>query len=245
MRDADIILTYFDTWDLDQESRGYLRSQAPRYVFLLREIEKIIKRMQGEPEARPIKILDIGPAYQTELMRQRLKGVVINTLGFEDIRFRPREGEKHFQFDLNEAEDKLKQPNIERHHLVVMAEVIEHLYTAPEIILECISNWLQERGYLIIQTPNAVALRRRLNILVGRNPQEMIRPDRINPGHFREYTIKELISIARETGCSLINYSCHNYLNGTAGIRLSLYHFICNILPSAFRDDIFICLRKN
>lgn len=244
MYNAKDIVHYFDAWHLDQEAKQYLQSQSPRYAFLIRNIEHIVNKMQDTPTQNPIKILDIGPAYQTEVMRQRFKDVVINTLGFEDIRFQPRQGERHIQFDLNDTQDKLKRPNIAEHNLVVMAEVIEHLYTSPKIILECVYNWLQAKGYLIIQTPNAIALRRRLNMLTGKNPQEMIRKSRTNPGHFREYTIKELILVARETGFSVVNCSCRNYLDGRTGIKVSLYNFICNILPPAFRDDIFICLQK-
>ena len=77
-----------------------------------------------------------------------------------------------------------------------MAEVIEHLYTAPEIVLKCIKKIIKQNGYFIIQTPNAASLSKRMKLMFqGRNPYEMIRVDHNNPGHFREYTVDELEKI--------------------------------------------------
>jgi hypothetical protein len=52
----------------------------------------------------------------------------------------------------------------------------------------------------VLQTPNAASLRKRIKLLIGRNPYERIRVDRSNPGHFREYTVNELRSIVSGAG---------------------------------------------
>lgn len=127
---AEEILAYFENWELDEESRIYIYVHHRRYELLLKTVKKFLQNIQ------PIQILDIGPAFQTIIMRQNLKAIV-NTLGFEDPRFQPRSGEKHFHFDLNDSQYIERWPVIEGHHLIVMAEVIEHLYTSPKLVLAC------------------------------------------------------------------------------------------------------------
>jgi 2-polyprenyl-3-methyl-5-hydroxy-6-metoxy-1,4-benzoquinol methylase len=239
------VLVYFDSWQLDEEAKRYLRLQSPRYAFLLEKVEKVIKSLKQRNSGTPLKILDIGPAFQTEFMRHKLKEVVINSIGFENIYFKPRDTEQHIQFDLNEAQNRANWPHIEKHHLVIMAGVIEHLYTYPAIILDCIYSWIEEKGFFIIQTPNAVRLKRRLGLLIGKNPQEMIRQDRNNPGHFREYTKEELIDLGKQEGLSLVEYSCHNYSGRAANIKGILYNTVSRLMPSDLRDDIYICFQKN
>ena len=229
---------------MDQESSQYLKHQLPRYVFLLRKVKDLVIKIKKINPSAEIKILDVGPAFQTELMRHKLKEVVINSIGFENIYFKPKDKERHIQFDLNELQSKENWPDIEKHDLVIMAGVIEHLYTNPETILNCIHGWLEKQGFLIIQTPNAVRLAQRLKLLVGINPQEMIRQERRNPGHFREYTKGELINLGRKSGFGLIEYSCDNYRKPRSDIQNILYNAVCNCMPPALRDQIYICFQK-
>lgn len=239
------ILTYFKSWALDLEARQYLRQQLPRYLFLLGKVEEVlIKIRQGDPAA-PIKILNIGPAFETELMRQRFKEVIINSIGFENIYFKPRKKEGHIQFDLNEIDKGQGNPEVPPHDLVIMAEVIEHLYANPQKVLSHIHGWVEKRGFLIIQTPNAVRLSRRIRLLLGRNPQEMIRQDRHNPGHFREYTKEELLGIARETGFSLVEYGYQNYLGPGPRVKNILSRAAQPFLPAQLRNEIYIRFQKN
>jgi hypothetical protein len=89
----------------------------------------------------------------------------------------------------------------DRYDLIVFAETIEHLYTSPKLILNFLRNFMRtESGVLIIQTPNAVSLSKRREMLRGINPFELIRENRYNPGHFREYTMEELIGYGTQAG---------------------------------------------
>ena len=87
--------------------------------------------------------------------------------------------------------------------MVVFAEVIEHLYTAPELVIGFLSHVLVANGSLILQTPNAVSLTKRLKLGIGVNPFEQIRIDRLNPGHYREYTLDELVDILTRSQFSI------------------------------------------
>jgi len=243
MRKAEDILTYFKNWNFGEEHKMYFQYHCRRYEFLLRKIDKIIGEIKDTLRNESLKILDIGPSFQTEILRKTLPEAIVNTLGIKASRFKPRPQDRHFQFNLNDAQYQERWPKTEKHDLVILAEVIEHLYTSPVLVFKCISTWLKSGRYLFIQTPNACALSKRLKMFIGKNPYEMIRETRSNPGHFREYTVGELISIGNQSGFTLVEHTiCNYFTNGT--IEYKLYNILCSILPSEFRNGITICFKK-
>ena len=98
---------------------------------------------------------------------------------------------------------------------------------------------LSSDGSIFIQTPNAVTLRARLKLLAGRNPYELIRVDRVNPGHFREYTMKELITYAEQTGFKVDSAEFCNYWP----LSIPVLKQIENLIPS-FRQGISIQIKR-
>jgi SAM-dependent methyltransferase len=147
------------------------------------------------------RVLDVGTSPLTLLLARDLK-VRVDSLGLEGdcemgVGF-------HYRFDLNDAQERARwRTEIGPYDLMVFAEVIEHLYTAPELVLAYLREILVPDGLLLVQTPNAVALRKRARMLLGRNPFERIRVDRKNPGHFREYTAAELRELLIGAGFSI------------------------------------------
>lgn len=237
IRKAPEILNYFKNRNINLE---YLKDHALRYEYLLKKINSLIQFLQIQ---RNIKTLDIGPAYQTEILRINHPDVVIDSLGFYDPEFLVRPQDQHIQFNLNDAQFKKNWLKIKKYDIIIIAEVIEHLYTSPKLVLGCITTWLKKGGYLIIQTPNAVSLNRRIKMLIGRNPYDMIRETHLNPGHFREYSIAELISVGRELGLNTKDYDVRNYFRHS-GLTGTLYNICCSFLPESLRDGITLCFQK-
>lgn len=242
-QNAEKIVNYFKKRDIDIESKMYLQYHCQRYALLLQETAKIIKKIQNTNRDEAIKFLDIGPSFQTILLQQVYPKVIINTMGFEDSRFKIRKQDRHYQFDLNDTQYQEKWLNIEEHDLIIMAEVIEHLYTSPVVVLKCILSYLKYDGHIIIQTPNACALDKRLKMLTGKNPYEQIRDSKRNPGHFREYTVDEFISIGNKCGLELVEYTVSNYFNDERKIN-KFCRFLSKILPVRFREGMTICFKK-
>jgi len=240
---AEEVLEYFKPWNLDDESRQFLAYHSRRYSLLLRKVNAVAARVQSAGRPGPLRILDIGPGFQTELLRQVFATSVINSLGFRDTRFQPRLQDRHFEFDLNDAQFADKWPVFEAHDVIVMAEVIEHLYTAPTLVLRCVASWLKSDGWLIVQTPNACSLHKRLRLLVGRNPYEPIRVTRNNPGHFHEYTRGELISMGGEAGLVPADVISTNYFDN-GSLSHKLYNAVSRFLPGSLRQGITITFHK-
>ena len=217
-----------DTRDRE-EWRTYLAYHERRYAVLSSVAHELLA---GRPEPR---ILNIGPMFETTLLRAT--GATVDTLGFPHPLFPPRAHERHIDADLNES----ASPGNGSYDLVVMAEVIEHLHAAPAGVLRGLAARLRPDGALIVQTPNAVALHKRLRMLAGRNPLEPIRADPANPGHFHEYTLGELRDAAAEADLEVAGWRADNYFG--AGPAARAYATLGRVLPPSLRHGITIWAR--
>lgn len=224
-------------------NNGYVAYHAPRYVTLLQLLSEYI--------ADNSKILDIGSLNSTRIIHEYFK-IKVDSLGFD--KDQKTEFGNNYHFDLNNSQFQERwRTDIPKYNVIVMAEVIEHLYTSPSLVLKFLKTLLTDNGLLIIQTRNAVALHKRMKLLFGKNPYELIREDNTNPGHFREYTEQELIKYSVEAGfivekCIFGNYFDYRFrthaigkceVNNIYGILNLLY----TIIPKKFKPGITLVLR--
>jgi SAM-dependent methyltransferase len=212
---------------LTPEWREYSAYHRRRYTALVTTAGDLLG---GVPERR---VLDVGPMFEAQILRDA--GAHVDTLGFAHPLFPPGDGERHLEVDLNAP----GEPGDGSYDLVIAAEVIEHLHTSPVIVLGYLASWLRPDGLLLLQTPNAVALHKRLRMLAGRNPIEPIRLDAANPGHFHEYTLGELRDAAAEAGLVVGGWRTENYF-GTS----RAYAALGRILPPGLRHGITIWLTR-
>jgi SAM-dependent methyltransferase len=219
----------------DADAAAYLEFHRRRYEYLMLAVDRTL---QGRGTAA--RILDVGLSYQTRLLREVYPEAALETLGFFDHRFGFAEAVRHTQFDLNRAAEESEWPDLEPFDLILLAEVLEHLYVPPKRVLRMFRQLLRPGGALLIQTPNPVSLARRLALLAGRSPFEIIRDDPYNPGHFCEYTVENLQYLAGETGLDVAEYSVTNYF----GRRQPLYDLACAILPGRLGEGITMVLRR-
>lgn len=244
------ILDFFRTRNLDEESQSYLGTHAKRYAFLLERVSAARSTLM-KSSLQVVNILDIGPSFFTELLREAFKNDAVLTLGYDSPESRgghfpediSHERSRHFSFDLNDAQYRdrwIQTPSI---HLAVMAEVLEHLYTAPTLVLGFVFSLIKPSGFLIVETPNAASLKKRLRLLVGRHPYEMIRENAKNPGHYREYTRDELLKISRSVGFEVISCELSNYFSHDSSRGL-LERFLRGLSPASFRRGVTLVLRK-
>lgn len=170
-------------------------------------------------------------------MRERFPDATVDTLGISDAGFSPRAGEKHVGFDLNETHEPQRWPTLEPYSVIVAAEVIEHLYMPPTVVFPFFASCLSTRGRLVVQTPNAVALSKRLKMLLGRHPYMSLLPPQPDPGHVREYTVSELEAAGAASGLGIERCWVRNYF-GYSGATGRIYNGVCNVLPRGLRNGI-------
>jgi SAM-dependent methyltransferase len=182
---------------------GYLLYHAPRYDRLLELLHQY--HQADEP------ILDIGRTTFVEIACQSLN-TRVNTLGFEDDK--ETDTGFNYHFDLNAAQNKSDwRQDIPRHQIILLAEVIEHVHTSPKLVLQFLRTLLKKDGFLIIQTPNAVALHKRLKMIFGKNPYLLMSEDIKMPSHFREYTVAELTGYCKVAGYRIKQRNIENYFD--------------------------------
>lgn len=234
------------TPDKDAHDAGYHAFHAPRYTYLLQLLAKL-------GVGKNSRILDIGPSRFTEMARDRFD-TRIDTLGFGA----DATGERgnHFEYDLNRAQNREDwRTDLPSYDVIVMAEVIEHLHTAPQATLGFVASLLAPGGALILQTPNAASFTKRVKLLLGKNPYEMIRDAPGNPGHFREYTLSELRALAEELGLAVelgvtAFYFDTRFVHDAQGklVRKNALGAIRNLvygaLPAPLREGITMVMRK-
>jgi hypothetical protein len=246
---SEKIIKYFLDKNISSNSMPYIKTHAKRFAYMLYEINKIREIINEDT----ITTLDIGPSFFTELYQIEFPNDSLYTLGFDYEESRgghfPKEVNYkkscHFHYDLNSSQHSNILPdNLPKFDLVIMAEVIEHLYTSPEIVLKCIKKTMKHRGFIIIQTPNAASLSKRMKLMFkGENPYEMIRLDSNNPGHFREYTTSELIKIFQNLSFKINKIETTNYIKFDSN-KGSVQKFLRSLFFAGLRRYIFVILEN-
>ena len=193
-----------------------------------------------------LRILDVGPSFQTLAIRDAWPEATVDTLGFENRLTPPREGERHVAWDLAEAPWPERRPELGEYDFVVLAEVLEHLAAPPLAIFEWAASCLRPGGRLVVQTPNALALHKRLRALIGRNPLGAggnLTAGTHNPGHFREYTLAELAEVGEAAGLELESATIRNYFRHPSALARA-YDRATGLLPPGTRQGITVYLRR-
>ena len=223
------------------EEKQYVRSSWRRYTFVLDRVEECVNSLKRGTDGAGLSLLDVGPHFFTLLLRMRYPAAEINTLGYENRLCPPSVRQEHIQFDLANAQFPERWPHLPTHDLVVMGEVIEHLHTAPWLILRFMRALMKRDGYLVLTTPNAVDILRRLNMIRGRNPFEMLREELDNPGHIREYTTRELVDVGSRADLTAERVFLANYFIAGSLVGDMLYR-VTRFIPQ-LRNGITVVYR--
>lgn len=222
----------------DEDARRYWSENRQRIATAVTHALQL-----AQPEQRPLRVLDVGPALESELLGLFLPDAELETMGWADHRYRPVNLKRHHPFDLNDSADPQRCPQTESFDLILLLEVIEHVHTAPSHVFNYLRSCLRPGGHLLVSTPNAAWLRNRWRLLFGRNPFEPIREDPRNPGHFRELTRQELQTLLERAGFQIVSFhlDCLYAFSSKSGRRFSR---IARLLPQTFRHDMLCVARR-
>jgi hypothetical protein len=226
------------------EEKLYVKRSWVRYAFVLQRVFECAARCENRTTPAELSILDVGPHFFTCLIRKQFPHAEINTLGYENFHICPESvRQAHLTFDLNETQFPERWPAFKKHDIVVMGEVIEHLHTAPWLVLGFIKTLVKEGGYLIVTTPNAVSISKRIKFLFGKHPFEMLREEIMNPGHIREYTAKELKEIGSKAGLVVDQIFLASYFVYDNPMVDRLNRLVSGCVPS-LRNGITVIYRR-
>ena len=225
-----------DRWQL------YLSVHHERYHLLVSDCLRLLESAPAGSDGRR-RVLVIGPRYEVDLLHRLVPDVLVDTMGLNPGLFEIRDDERFIPFDLNKTDEEASRPDIGGYGLIVMAEVIEHLWTAPSVVLSWLRSLLLPRGLLYVQTPNAAALPKRLRLLMGVNPYQELQTDRAYPGHIREMTVKEVAREGRAVGLEVAELRTANYFDSEKQTN-RLYERLERVIPRNLRAGITVVYRR-
>lgn len=247
MTDKKIYQNTIDEWINEEKLRtcgsesntNYLKNHNNRF----QEILKICRKFNP---SRKAKVLDVGRSSLTVILSKYYQDMT--SIGFplnEDIGGH-REQEKvsipHINFDLNQCKNT-ELWGEEKYDIIVYSEVIEHLFTAPEFTLLFFKYLLNDGGIIVCTTPNAASHYQRYKHLLGFNTYKQIRFYEKNPGHFREYTKKEMIEMGEKCELKILEHSFINFHEAKANYKDSILNLLARFVPQ-FRWSQIIVYQK-
>jgi len=236
------------------------RVDKKRYIFTL----QILNRL-GELNKKTI--LDVGTGIGlTPLSLQKLgahafgldfyifpknQNNMFNNQSIEKIKKIWQRNNIHI-LDKSIYDNNLPWPN--KYFDIVLSEaMIEHLKDPKKFIEQC-GKFLKPRGYLLISTPNPATLLKRLRFLLGRSPnwpiESYYNAGENFTGHWREYTIKELIYMCQTSGFEIVKTYNKNLLASFK--KISAWHknfqalivLISSIFPKTKEMNYILCRKK-
>lgn len=223
--------------------REYSLFHAPRFAVLLKLAGEFVPSGSS-------RILDIGVSEFTQILRD-VFGDRVDTLDLAPDSV--SEGGRQFSFDLSLSDQPGSwREDMPRYGLILMAEVMEHVYVSPLHQLRFLRSLLEPGAVLIVQTPNALSMQKRLKALAGVHPYERIRESEKFGGHVREYTSRELREYASLAGFQVVRLCFGSYFDarhkGYAGRakgrpEASLSNCLNAALPARLRPGITMVLR--
>lgn len=226
----------------------YFRRHFFRYLETLKRI----------PVYKGMKVLDIGTLPGTMPTVLKRLGAVAYGIDIDPDRYgfsKKMRSEGISLLTCNFAEEQLPFSD-EMFDIILFTEVIEHMLTDPQKILNEIYRVLRTDGLLVVTTPNVASLRNRLKLLLGKNvhPKNFYTVPYLYQRHYYEYTMSELEDRLGRAGFSIqtkaylpayeraLRHKLHSF-----GVRQNLmgriislvYSHLVYIIP-AWKSFIFI-----
>lgn len=223
--------------------------------FQMQGVTREISRFVPEIQGRRLLDLGCGPMDKTAILQY---------LGFQcfaadDLsdpwHLRDKNDEKivgfarrmGIEFYRQRSDDYSIPFELESFDIVCSLAVIEHLHQSPRELLNCMGQFAVPNGLIVVGMPNAVNLRKRLSVAIGKSNHvpvdQFYYSEGIWRGHVREYTLRETEFICRSNGFDVLTATTCEAL---APVKLrrpmrEIYTFLGNVIPTLRSNLIVIC----
>lgn len=174
---------------------------------------------------QPATVLDVGCGCGFHDIEFAKMPHVKNVVGIDPSPLSIEQANKHYPshkvsryagdfFNTNQTFDSTMQ----RFELVCSFQVIEHVKDPKWFLKKC-SDYCIDGGFISVVTPNQKSLQNRMRAMVGKSPVV------IDPLHFKEYTVSDLMNIGKELELQIAGVFGHTW-------SLSINRF--KVIPSSF-----------
>lgn len=155
---------------------------------------------------------------------------------------------KEFNIDFTLASNDGLTFERESFDMVMMHNVLEHLHDSPRELLNDLLEIVKPEGYLFLIVPNAVNIRKRIDVLFGRTNLGRFEGYYWYPGpwrgHIREYTKGDLMKLADYLNLEVLELrSCHHQLHKLPGFVRPIYIALTSIF-TGWRDSWLMVAQK-
>ncbi len=132
--------------------------------------------------------------------------------------------------------------------MVMAHDVLEHLHDSPRGLINDLSALIKPNGYLFITVPNAVNIKKRINVLMGKTNMPNYTEFYWYPGswrgHVREYVKNDLRLLAEFIGFEIVELKgCHHMLEVVPAKLRKAYMLVTNVFPG-WRDSWLLVAKK-
>lgn len=131
---------------------------------------------------------------------------------------------------------------------VTVCDVIEHLHASPRAMLAGTIELLRDDGWLVVSVPNALNLRKRIDVVRGRTNyppyDQFFRSIDGWRGHVREYAWSDLVQLAGFLGLVDARVDGRHHMLGRLPSPMRLPYLATTTLFPAMRDTLALCARK-
>jgi SAM-dependent methyltransferase len=141
-------------------------------------------------------------------------------------------------------------PDFKKNHfdMVMLNDVLEHLHDSPKVLLENLITFLKPDGLIMITVPNAVNIRKRLDVLRGKTNLPPFDSYYNYPGkwrgHIREYVRDDLYQLAKFLNLKILKLTGCDHMTEKLPENLRwLYLQITRFFPG-LKDSWLLIARK-
>lgn len=197
-------------WKKHKQQLEFRHRSAFEMVFNLREVKNVLD-------------LGCGDGVLIDLLKKKGINVVGADISSEAIVICKKKGHNVALIDL--ASSSLPFAN-KSFDLIFLLDVLEHLYS-PEDFLKDVTEL--SRRYLIISVPNFNSLAARIQILLGRVPEN----NKPSKGHIYWFNKKELEKMFKNMNLTLIELKTNTFWENIFGVKY-LIKFLKTLFPNIF-----------
>lgn len=197
-----LLLDFKEAYEACEANQTMLEKQlyygVSRYKFF--ELVGHLETLTDSKPEKPFRILELGTSEFGFLLKKIRPSFEVATLDYGPTYAEraQREGVTFCQRDLTKTP---LETGLEPFDVIVFSEVLEHLRENPNALFPELKKLLRPGGSLLITTPNLARLANRIKLALGRTPLEAVGNPALGwAGHFREYTLKEVESMAVQAG---------------------------------------------
>lgn len=228
------------------QGHEYIQTHWKRYIHLIMRMPHITEQSR---------VLEIGASILSNVIKSTWNPSMVTVYHEIEPEWQNRCNRAGIQSHAVELlRDPLPVPD-NAFDLILFDEVLEHFPVDPHYFIHQCLLKLKQEGQMMLSVPNFATSQKRIQLLLGRNPQDQMDKKYIYYAHHREPVMSECIQMVEGCGGIVNSYEWTDYDN-EPGFVSAAYHILrCvkhrmihrilhQLIPSC-RSYLFLSVRRS